>query len=51
MTCVDMFAAIRVVVGYTVTQLIEISSAIAMAIFPNTFNCMNDRDLDFAPVK
>jgi uncharacterized peroxidase-related enzyme len=37
--------------GYTDTQLAEISLAIAMTIFTNTFNRINDTDIDFPPVK
>lgn len=44
------FAAIRAA-GYTDTQLAEISLAIAMTIFTNTFNRINDTDVDFPPVK
>ncbi|WP_158900187.1 carboxymuconolactone decarboxylase family protein [Burkholderia sp. L27(2015)] len=43
-------AAIRTA-GYTDTQLAEISLAIAMTIFTNTFNRINDTDVDFPPVK
>lgn len=39
------FAAIRAA-GYTDTQLAEISLAIAMTIFTNTFNRINDTDID-----
>lgn len=44
------FAAIRAA-GYTDAQLAEISLAIAMTIFTNTFNRINDTDVDFPPVK
>ncbi|CAB3799420.1 hypothetical protein LMG28614_04962 [Paraburkholderia ultramafica] len=44
------FAAIRAA-GYTDTQLAEISLAVAMTIFTNTFNRINDTDVDFPPVK
>jgi uncharacterized peroxidase-related enzyme len=44
------FDAIRAA-GYTDTQLTEISLAIAMTIFTNTFNRINDTDVDFPPVK
>ena len=37
--------------GYTDTQLAEISLAIAMTIFTNTFNRINNTDVDFPPVK
>jgi len=43
-------AAIRAA-GYTDTQLAEISLAIAMTIFTNTFNRINDTAVDFPPVK
>jgi uncharacterized peroxidase-related enzyme len=46
----DEVAAIRAA-GYTDTQLAEISLAIAMTIFTNTFNRINDTDVDFPPVK
>ena len=44
------FAAIRAA-GYTDTQLAEISLAVALTIFTNTFNRINDTDVDFPPVK
>ena len=37
--------------GYTDAQLAEISLAIALTIFTNTFNRINDTDVDFPPVK
>ncbi|WP_269506442.1 carboxymuconolactone decarboxylase family protein [Burkholderia sp. IMCC1007] len=37
--------------GYTDTQLAEISLAIALTIFTNTFNRINDTVVDFPPVK
>ena len=43
------FAAVRAA-GYTETQLAEISLAVAMTIFTNTFNRINDTDVDFPPV-
>ena len=43
------FAAIRAA-GYGDTQLAEISLAVAMTIFTNTFNRINDTDVDFPPV-
>ncbi|MCD0501652.1 carboxymuconolactone decarboxylase family protein [Bordetella petrii] len=46
----DEFAAIRGA-GYTDTQLAEISLAIALTIFTNTFNRINDTDVDFPPVQ
>jgi uncharacterized peroxidase-related enzyme len=42
----EEFAAIRAA-GYTETQLAEISLAIAMTTFTNTFNRINDTDVDF----
>ena len=33
--------------GYTDAQLVEISLAIAMTVFTNTFNRINDTDIDF----
>jgi uncharacterized peroxidase-related enzyme len=44
------FAAIRTA-GYSDTQLAEISLAIALTIFTNTFNRINDTAVDFPPVK
>ena len=46
----DEFAAIRGA-GYTDTQLAEISLAIAMTIFTNSFNRINDTDVDFPAVQ
>ena len=43
------FAAIRAA-GYTDTQLAEISLAIGLIIFTNTFNRINDTDVDFPRV-
>lgn len=43
-------AAIRAA-GYTDTQLAEISLTIALTIFTNTFNRINDTVVDFPPVK
>jgi uncharacterized peroxidase-related enzyme len=37
--------------GYTDTQLAEISLTIALTIFTNTFNRINDTVVDFPPVK
>lgn len=45
----DELAAIRAA-GYSDTQLAEISLAIAMTIFTNTFNRINDTDIDFPAV-
>jgi uncharacterized peroxidase-related enzyme len=42
-------AAIRAA-GYTDPQLVEISLAIALIIFTNVFNNINDTDIDFPPV-
>lgn len=44
------FAAIRAA-GYTETQLAEISLAIAMITFTNTFNRINDTDIDMPRVE
>lgn len=44
------YAAIRAA-GYSETQLAEISLAIALTIFTNTFNRINDTDVDFPAVK
>ncbi|BDU22523.1 carboxymuconolactone decarboxylase family protein [Dyella sp. GSA-30] len=44
------FAAIRAV-GYTDTQLAEISLAIGLITFTNTFNRINDTDVDFPPME
>ncbi|MFP3646704.1 carboxymuconolactone decarboxylase family protein [Paraburkholderia sp. SIMBA_054] len=44
------FGAIRAA-GYTDAQLAEISLAIALTIFTNTFNRINDTDIDMPPVK
>ncbi|CAM2154327.1 Carboxymuconolactone decarboxylase family protein [Pararobbsia alpina] len=46
----EAFAAIRAV-GYSEAQLVDISLAVALTIFTNTFNRINDTDLDFPPVK
>jgi len=37
--------------GYTEQQLTEIAFAIAIGIFTNMFNRINDTDVDFPPVK
>jgi AhpD family alkylhydroperoxidase len=37
--------------GYTDAQLADISLAIALTIFTNTFNRINDTDVDFPPVQ
>jgi uncharacterized peroxidase-related enzyme len=37
--------------GYTDAQLAEVSLAIALTIFTNTFNRINDTEVDFPPVK
>ncbi|OAJ59226.1 alkylhydroperoxidase [Paraburkholderia ginsengiterrae] len=44
------FAAIKAA-GYTDAQLVEITLAIALTVFTNTFNRINDTDVDFPPVK
>ena len=46
----EAFAAIRAA-GYSEAQLVDISLAVALTIFTNTFNRINDTDLDFPPVK
>lgn len=37
--------------GYSDVQLAEISLAIALTVFTNTFNRINDTDVDFPPVQ
>lgn len=37
--------------GYTDAQLADISLAIALTIFTNTFNRINDTEVDFPPVR
>ncbi|PTB21920.1 alkylhydroperoxidase [Trinickia symbiotica] len=44
------FDAIRTA-GYSDTQLADISLAIALITFTNTFNRINDTDVDFPPVR
>jgi uncharacterized peroxidase-related enzyme len=44
------FDAIRAA-GYTDAQLADISLAFALTIFTNTFNRINDTDVDFPPVR
>lgn len=46
----DQFKAIKAA-GYSDQQLVEISLAVALIIFTNTFNRINDTTLDFPPVK
>lgn len=46
----EQFAAIRAA-GYTDQQLVEISLAIAIIIFTNMFNRVNDTDIDFPKIK
>lgn len=46
----DEFEAIRAA-GYTDTQLADISLAITLITFTNTFNRINDTDVDFPPVE
>ncbi len=43
------FAAIRAA-GYTDAQLVDISLAIALTVFTNVFNRINDTDIDFPAV-
>jgi uncharacterized peroxidase-related enzyme len=45
----DEFALIKAA-GYTDQQLVEISLAVALIIFTNAFNRINDTDLDFPKV-
>jgi uncharacterized peroxidase-related enzyme len=45
----DQFATIKAA-GYTDAQLVEISLAIALIIFTNVFNRINDTSLDFPAV-
>ena len=42
------FAAIKAA-GYTDQQLVEISLAIAVTVFTNVFNRINDTEIDFPP--
>jgi len=37
--------------GYSDAQLVDISLAIAITVFTNVFNRINDTDIDFPPVK
>jgi uncharacterized peroxidase-related enzyme len=46
----EQFAAIKAA-GYSDAQLVEITLAIALTVFTNTFNRINDTDLDFPPVR
>jgi uncharacterized peroxidase-related enzyme len=46
----EAFEAIKAA-GYTDAQLVEITLAYALTIFTNTFNRINDTDVDFPPVK
>ncbi|MGF6756135.1 carboxymuconolactone decarboxylase family protein [Paraburkholderia sp. GAS334] len=46
----QQYEAIRAA-GYSETQLVEITLAIALTVFTNTFNRINDTDLDFPPVR
>lgn len=43
------FSAIKAA-GYTDAQLVDISLAIAVTVFTNVFNRINDTDIDFPPV-
>ncbi|HZB90020.1 MAG TPA: carboxymuconolactone decarboxylase family protein [Stellaceae bacterium] len=45
----DEFAVIEAA-GYSDRQLVEIGIAVALIIFTNTFNRINDTDVDFPPV-
>jgi uncharacterized peroxidase-related enzyme len=47
---VEEFAAIKKA-GYTDAQLVEIAMAIALTVFANIFNRINDTDLDFPQVR
>ncbi|WP_459574018.1 carboxymuconolactone decarboxylase family protein [Cupriavidus sp. 8B] len=44
----EEFTAIRSA-GYTDAQLADIALTIALTVFTNTFNRVNDTDLDFPP--
>ena len=46
----DEVAAIRAA-GYTDTQLADIALAVALTVFTNTFNRINDTDVDFPLVQ
>jgi alkylhydroperoxidase family enzyme len=46
----DEFNAIRAA-GYTDVQLVEISLAIAVIVFTNVFNRINDTTVDFPAVE
>jgi uncharacterized peroxidase-related enzyme len=46
----EEFAAIKDA-GYTDAQLVDISLAIALTVFTNVFNRVNDTDVDFPAVK
>jgi uncharacterized peroxidase-related enzyme len=46
----EAFAAIKAA-GYTDAQLVDISLAYALTIFTNTFNRINDTDVDFPAVQ
>ena len=46
----EQFGAIKAA-GYSDAQLVEITLAIALTVFTNTFNRINDTDLDFPPVR
>jgi AhpD family alkylhydroperoxidase len=46
----EAFDAIRAA-GYSDAQLVDISLAVALTIFTNAFNRINDTDIDFPPVK
>ena len=46
----DEVVAIRAA-GYTDTQLADIALAVALTVFTNTFNRINNTDVDFPPVR
>jgi uncharacterized peroxidase-related enzyme len=46
----EEFLAIKAA-GYTDAQLVDISLAIAVTVFTNVFNRINDTELDFPPVQ
>jgi uncharacterized peroxidase-related enzyme len=45
----EQYATIKAV-GYSDQQLVEISLAVGLIMFTNTFNRINDTDVDFPPV-
>jgi alkylhydroperoxidase family enzyme len=46
----DEFTAIKKA-GYTDVQFVEISLAIAVTVFTNVFNCINNTTIDFPAVE